>query len=77
MKSQRINLRKDLINEELKYDIKRGFEFHYKKLSNKFLDWLLRHYYTQEFCEIYYDNEPDFNWDIDYWFIFKRKDKKK
>ena len=52
-----INLRKDLINEELKYDIKRGYNFHYKKLSNKFLDWLFRHYYIQEFCENYYDSE--------------------
>ena len=151
MKSNQINLRKDLINKELKDDIKRGFEFHYKKLSNKFLDWLFRHYYIQEFCENYYDSEfhsypvdtldyknariefcnwqePHFKgnwgmsqatvdrtskrtlryikkyfptsikerlyyaqkddviliyfygrdlWDIDYWFIFKRKDKKK
>lgn len=53
-----INLRKDLIDEELKYDIKRGYIFHYKKLSNKFLDWLFRHYYIQEFCENYYDSEP-------------------
>ena len=56
--SKLINLRKDLINEELKYDIKRGYNFHYKKLSNKFLDWLFRHYYIQEFCENYYDSEP-------------------
>ena len=61
MKSKQINLRKDLINEELKYDIKRGFEFHYKKLSNKFLNWLFRHYYIQEFCENYYDSEPDYD----------------
>ena len=58
-----INLRKDLIDEELKYDTKRGFEFHYKKLSNKFLDWIFRHYYIQEACENYYDSTPDF--DID------------
>ena len=61
MKSNQINLRKDLINEELKYDIKRGFEFHYKKLSNKFLNWLFRHYYIQEFCENYYNSEPDYD----------------
>lgn len=52
-----INLRKDLIDEELKHDRNKGFEFHYRKLSNKFINWIFRHYYIREFCENYYDYE--------------------
>ena len=56
-----IKVDKGLINEELKRDRENGFEFHYKKLSNRFIDWLFRHYYLHEMCENFYDNEPDFD----------------
>lgn len=49
---------KDLIEEELKRDKENGFVFGYKKFSNKFLDWLFRHYYCVEMCENSYDSEP-------------------
>ena len=52
-----INLRKDLIDKELEFDRDKGFKFQYQKLSNKFTDWLFRHYYIQELCENYYDHE--------------------
>lgn len=53
-----IYISKELINEELKRDIENGFVFTYKKLSNKFLDWLLEHYYCVEKCVNSYDSEP-------------------
>lgn len=56
-----IKVDKGLINEELKRDRKNGFEFHYRKLSNRFIDWLFRHYYLHEMCENFYDSEPDFD----------------
>ena len=56
-----INLRKDLIDEELKHDRNKGFEFSFCKLSNKFIDWLFRHYYIHEVCENFYDDEPDYD----------------
>ena len=56
-----IKVDKGLINEELKRDRENGFEFHYKKLSNRFIDWLFRHYYLHEMCENFYDNEPEFD----------------
>lgn len=52
------NIRYDLISAELEHDINRGFEFHYRKLSNRFISWLFRHYYIQELCENFYDSEP-------------------
>ena len=54
-----LKVRQDLIEKELSNDVKNGFEFHYQKLSNKFLDWLFRHYYTDEFYENFYDSEID------------------
>ena len=50
-------LRKDLIEKELEHDINKGFKFHYRKLSNRFISWLFRHYYIQELCENYYEYE--------------------
>lgn len=50
-------VKQDLIDKELRPDISDGFEFHYHKLSNKFLDWLFRHYYIFEMCENFYDME--------------------
>lgn len=53
---------KKLIEKELE-DEKSvlGHEFQYKKLSNRYLDWLFRHYYIQELCENFYDSEPEFD----------------
>lgn len=53
-----INIRKDLIEEEL-LNINSSKNFKYKKLSNKFIDWLFNHYYCHEMCENFYDSEPD------------------
>jgi hypothetical protein len=49
---------KELIQDELQRDIDNGFVFNYKKLSNRFLDWLFRHYYCVEQCDNFYDTEP-------------------
>ena len=49
-----------LIKEELGRGIEAGFSFHYEKLSNRFLDWLFRHYECMELCENFYDSEPHF-----------------
>ena len=46
---------KYLIKCELSDDVKYGFNFKYKKLSNKFIDWLFNHYYTVEFSIRFYD----------------------
>lgn len=59
-------IREDLIQKELGRDINEGFTYGYKKLSNKFIDWLFRHYYTVEMCENFYDSSPNsdnINWD--------------
>lgn len=53
-----IYISKELIEDELKRDKEEGFIFTYKKLSNKFLDWLFRHYYCVERCVNSYDSEP-------------------
>lgn len=52
---------KKLIEEELKRTEDNGFKFHYQKLSNRFIDWIFRHYYIHEMCENFYDDEPDFD----------------
>jgi hypothetical protein len=49
---------KELIRLELKRDIENGFVFTYKKLSNRFLDWLFHCYYCIEQCDNFYDSEP-------------------
>lgn len=54
-----INIRKDLIAEELKRDIKNGFIFVHKSLSNRLIDNLYNKYYVIEACENFYDSEPD------------------
>lgn len=54
-----INIRTDLIDKDLSRDRERGYEYHYKKLSNRYLDWLFRHYYIFEMTEWFYDSEPD------------------
>ena len=54
-----INIRKDLIEQELERDTKRGYIYHKFDLHNKFIDKLLNHYYCVEMCENWYDSEPD------------------
>jgi hypothetical protein len=53
-----IYIDKELIDKELKRDRDNNYVFIHKKLSNKFLDWLFRHYYCVEMCENSYDSEP-------------------
>ena len=54
-----INIRKDLIEQELERDTKRGYIYHKFDLHNKFIDKLLKHYYCVEMCENWYDSEPN------------------
>lgn len=53
-----INIRKDLIVKELERDIKNGFTFTHRSMSNKLLDNLHRKYNVMEACENFYDSEP-------------------
>ncbi len=52
-------LSQELIKKELKRDQDIGFDFSYRKLSNKFIDRLFNHYYLEELCENFYDSEPE------------------
>lgn len=52
-----ICIRQDLIEKELNYTNRNYKKF---KPSNCFIDWLFRHYYTEEFTEHYYDSEDEF-----------------
>jgi hypothetical protein len=54
-----INIRKDLIEQELERDTKRGYIYHKFNLHNKFINKLLNHYYCHEMCENWYDSEPN------------------
>lgn len=54
-------IRQDLITKEL--DI-HGIHFYQQKLSNRFLNWLFRHYKTHEFTIHFYDSEPKLRDDI-------------
>ena len=56
-----INIRKDLIQEELDRDINIGFSYKKLKLSNKFIDRLFNHYYCHEMVENWFDYEPDYD----------------
>lgn len=56
-----INIREDLIEKELQRGMRKGTEFHKIKLSNRFVDWIFRKFYTVEFCINFYDREPDWN----------------
>lgn len=56
-----INIRKDLIQADLKESATEGLYFKPLKLSNQFIDWLFNHYYCHEFCEFFYDTEPDYD----------------
>lgn len=50
-----ICVRQDLIDKELNQDPNRTYKK--LKLSNRFIDWLFRHYYTGELTEHYYDSD--------------------
>ena len=52
-----IHVDKNLIKYELEPFQPQGFNFHYQKLSNRYLDWLFRHYYIENFSELFYDFE--------------------
>ena len=55
-----IDFRQELIDRELKH-ISYVCDEPFKKLkaSNRFIDWLFRHYYAEEFSINWYDSEPD------------------
>lgn len=57
------NIRKDLIEKELNYcyNTYHVKNFKYRKLSNKFIDWLFNKYYCHEMCENFYDSEPEYD----------------
>lgn len=50
-----ICIRQDLIDKELNQDPNRTYKK--LKLSNRFIDWLFRHYYTGEFSVHCYDRD--------------------
>ena len=53
------NIRKDLIAKELE-KVREPVEWKVAKCpSNRFMDWLYRHYYVDEFAEMWYDDEPE------------------
>ena len=55
-------IREDLIREELKdFDERFGVKMEKLEPSAKFIDWIFNHYYVHEFCEHFYDSEPDFD----------------
>lgn len=73
-----INIRKDLIEKELKRDIDNGYIYHKFNLHNKFIDKLLNHYYCHEMCENWYDSEPnvdEYISDMAYMYKFGTDDK--
>lgn len=58
--SGQLCIREDLISQELAYTEKRlGCKFGEQKLTNRFLNWLFRHYNVAEYEIHYYDSEPD------------------
>lgn len=72
-----IDIRTDLIQKEFEKGCTQGLIFRRLKPSNRFIDWLFRHYYVHEHTEHFYDSEPDFddeefNMYLDYEFIHKR-----
>ena len=72
-----IDVRTDLIQKEFEKGCTQGLTFRRLKPSNRFIDWLFRHYYVHEHTEHFYDSEPDFddeefNMYLDYEFIHKR-----
>lgn len=52
-------MRNDLIQEEL-YEHHKELTFKKLKPSNRFIDWIFRHYYVVEHLECFYDSEPNY-----------------
>lgn len=72
-----MKIRNDLIEKELHSSGTDGLTFRRLKPSNKFIDWLFRHYFVRELTEHFYDSEPDyddeeFNMYMDYLYIHKQ-----
>lgn len=59
-------IRKDLIEKELTGGRNCEVSFKEQKLSNRFVDWLFRHYKTHEFTIHFYDDEPSLRGDLEY-----------
>ena len=55
------NIREDLIQKEFEKTCTKGLTFRKLKPSNRFIDWLFRHYYVHEHTEHFYDSELDFD----------------
>ncbi len=55
-------VRKDLIKRELEeLETQYGTKLEKLKLSAKFMYWVLNHYRVEEFRDMFYDSEPDFD----------------
>lgn len=72
-------IRNDLIQEEL-YEHHKELTFKKLKPSNRFIDWIFRHYYVVEHLECFYDSEPDYDDEeysmyLDYKYAAERKGK--
>ena len=72
-----MNIRTDLIEKALHINRTEDLTFRRLKPSNKFIDWLFRHYFVREFTEHFYDSEPDydeeeFNMYMDYLYIHEQ-----
>lgn len=55
------NIREDLIQKEFELTCTKGLTFRKLKPSNRFIDWLFRHYYVHEHTEHFYDSELEFD----------------
>lgn len=51
-----IDIREDLIQKEFEKGCTEGLTFKRLKPSNRFIDWLFRHYYVHEHTEHFYDS---------------------
>lgn len=52
-------MRQDIIDKELESDKKLGFYYDKINLTTEFINKLFQEYYVEEFCEFWYDSEPD------------------
>lgn len=52
-----IDIRQNLIEEELNRGFREPFNFKQLNPTSRFISWLFNHYYTQEFTEHFYDYE--------------------
>lgn len=58
----RTNISKDLISQRLQTFTDNGFVFRQHKLSKRFIDWLFRHYYTEEYNIEWYTSQIDISY---------------